>query len=249
MLKNTIKQSIRRLGYVATRYDKRRDPEAMRHSLLDAAGVTMVLDVGANTGQYAARLRGLGYRGHIASFEPLSGAFRELKARASGDDKWSVYNCAVGASDGRCTIHVAGNSASSSLLEMLPRHLQAAPHSAYIGREEVALRSLDSLLPELPSSGGATFLKIDAQGYTSQVLAGANRSLEKIVGLEVELSTVSLYEGEPLIHEVLANLHQAGFALHFLEPELLDEDSGQQLQLNGLFFRPARARSSRSAAA
>jgi hypothetical protein len=80
-------------------------------------------------------------------------------------------------------------------------------------------------------------MKIDTQGFTSKVLAGAQRSLESIRALEVELSCVPLYAGEPLIHEVLSLLHQQGFGVFSLEPEFFDNASGQQMQLNGLFQR------------
>jgi hypothetical protein len=112
-----------------------------------------------------------------------------------------------------------------------------APQSAYVGKEEVAVYKLDSLFDRHLSSSDRVFLKIDTQGFTSKVLAGAEQSLKRIEGLEVELSIVPLYAGEPLIHDVLSLLHQKGFGVFSLEPEMFDDNSGQQMQLNGLFHR------------
>ncbi|MGO9624947.1 MAG: FkbM family methyltransferase [Steroidobacteraceae bacterium] len=223
---------------MASRYDPRRDPDAVRKGLLSMYSIDTILDVGANIGQYGQRIRQLGYEGKIVSFEPLSSAFELLKTRAASDGNWIAKQCALGGSDGPASINIAGNSFSSSLLGMLPRHVQVAPQSAYVGKEEITVHQLDTLYDECVSSNANVFLKIDTQGFTSKVLAGARRSLGKIRGLEVELSTIPLYADEPLIHDVLTVLFDQGFLVYYLEPEILDQNSGQQLQLNGLFHRP-----------
>jgi len=239
MVRDLVKRALRKAGYTASRYDSRRDSEAVRKNLFDLHAINTILDVGANTGQYGERLRRLGFEGKIISFEPLSGAYRQLAERAAGHRDWITEHCALGDCDGEASINIAGNSASSSLLDMLPRHVEVAPQSAYVGTEAVVVRRLDSLLDRHVAADDHVFLKIDAQGFTHKVLAGAERSLGRVRGLEIELSTVPLYAGEPLIHEVLSLLYRSGFAVFFLEPELFDDRSGQQLQLNGLFQRIA----------
>lgn len=110
-------------------------------------GCDLVLDVGANTGQYAARLRELGYGGKILSFEPLPDAHAQLLARAAADPLWEVHpRCALGAAAGTGALNVAGNSVSSSLLPMLDLHAAAAPRSIYIGQVETPVTTLDALL-------------------------------------------------------------------------------------------------------
>jgi FkbM family methyltransferase len=237
MLKGLVKAALRTAGYTASRYDPRRDSDAVRSNLLKSASIDAILDVGANAGQYAERLRRSGYQGKIISFEPLSSAFAQLKQRADRDERWVAERCALGDRDEMSSINIAGASASSSLLEMLPRHVEAAPQSAYVGREAVAVHKLDSLFDRVVSPSERVFMKVDTQGFTSKVLAGAEQSLRRIEGLEVELSIVPLYAGEPLVHEVLSLLNQKGFGVFSLEPEMFDDASGQQLQLNGLFHR------------
>jgi FkbM family methyltransferase len=46
---------------------------------IENRGINLVLDVGANVGQFGLSLRNRGYAGQIMSFEPVSDAFNELK--------------------------------------------------------------------------------------------------------------------------------------------------------------------------
>jgi FkbM family methyltransferase len=237
MFKDMIKRALRGAGYTASRYDPRRDSDAVRQRLLESASINTVLDVGANSGQYGERLRHCGYQGKIVSFEPLSSAFAQLQKRAAGDTLWHTERCALGDREEISSINISGACASSSLLDMLPRHTEIAPHTGYVGREQVDVHRLDSLFDRHFVQGDRVFLKIDTQGFTSRVLAGAERSLDRVQGLEVELSVVALYAGEPLIHEILSLLYRKGFAVYSLEPEMFDDTSWQQVQINGLFQR------------
>jgi hypothetical protein len=74
---------------------------------------------------------------------------------------------ALGAADGEIEIHVAGNSVSSSILDMLPSHERAAPGSAYVAREKVALTRLDGV--------AGTFLA-DARRVLLKIVRGATRT-------------------------------------------------------------------------
>ena len=55
---------------------------------LELHGITVVLDVGANEGQYGVQLRRSGYGGRIVSFEPGSEAHASVTACAAADEKW-----------------------------------------------------------------------------------------------------------------------------------------------------------------
>ena len=101
----------------------------------------------------------------------------------------------------------------------------------------ISIKTLDSLFDEHVSVGEKIFLKIDTQGYTKQVLIGANNSIGKISGMFVEMSLVPLYAGEPLIGEVISMLYEKGFVMRAIEPEFVDKKMGRLLQVNGLFSR------------
>src|SRR5215218_1126126 len=138
-----LKTWLRKAGLEVARYKPTSSPVARRMHLLERNRIDLILDVGANVGQYAASLRECGYRGRIVSFEPLTSAFSRLEASAKADPLWEVVNIGMGDRDERATINMAGNSQSSSLLEMLPAHVKSAPTSAYVGNEELTVSRLD----------------------------------------------------------------------------------------------------------
>ena len=88
-----------RLAHAARRYglDVR---EASKHpNLVDFINdrkIDVVLDIGANSGQFGKKLRGFGYRGTIISYEPTSSVFKHLEEIAKSDDKWTARNFAIG---------------------------------------------------------------------------------------------------------------------------------------------------------
>ena len=178
--------------------------------LLASNRVDLVLDVGANAGQYGRGLRDAGYRGRIVSFEPMRGAYARLEHEAKSDPFWDTRNFALGDFDGSAEINISANSYSSSILEMLPRHVQSAPVSRYTGRESVAVHKLDTVIDALTVGSEALFLKVDTQGYEKRVLAGAAHTLNWIVGAQLELSLVPLYDGNALLGEMVKLMEDSG---------------------------------------
>jgi FkbM family methyltransferase len=214
-----------------------RDEDFRRVKLLASRGVTVLLDVGANVGQYALRTRHAGYRGRIVSFEPMLAAFTELSARAAGEPAWECRRQALGSSAEEAEIHVSRNSYSSSLLEMEDRHLRTAPDSAYVGTERIPVLPLDSIWDEVVSGSDRPFLKIDVQGFELEALRGAKRSLPTLLGVQCELSLVPLYAGAPTYGQVLEHLEAAGFRLAGIEPALFDPETAELLQADAIFLR------------
>jgi FkbM family methyltransferase len=204
--------------------------------------VDVVLDVGANSGQYATGLRQAGFAGHIISFEPLSSPFSRLTRSSSPDPHWECRQCALGDFDGTVTVNVAGNAgASSSILPMLRSHENVFPQANYVGTEEAAIRRLDSLKDEVLQQNETVFLKIDVQGFEKQVIAGGQSTIiDRCAGMEIELSFVALYEGGMLIQEALELVDSMGFALAGLAPGFVDVRNGRVLQADGIFFRSTR---------
>jgi FkbM family methyltransferase len=205
---------------------------------LERFGIDLVLDVGANAGQFAREIRAFGFAGRIVSFEPLSDAHRLLLEAAADDDQWQVHpRCALGDRDGEITINVSANSVSSSLLPMTGAHVGAAGASAYVGRETVPLFRLDAAAHAYLAAARHPFLKIDTQGFEWQVLDGAAESLPRFRGVLCELSLVELYEGQHLWRDVIERLERGGFTLWNVQPGFADPRDGRTLQIDAVFFR------------
>jgi len=206
--------------------------------MLSTHRVNLVFDIGANAGQYGQFLREIGYAGRIVSFEPLPEPWKELKERSEQDPLWEVApRTAIGDRDGETEIHVSANSFSSSVLPMLDAHLDAEPGSGYIGSVLVPIRRLDSLATEFLREDSVLFIKIDTQGFESQVLDGADGLLKRTVGLQLELSLTPLYEGQLLYTDLTLRMRMLGFEAWDLAPVFLDARSGRLLQVDVTFFR------------
>lgn len=237
-LRLTVRGPLRRAGFDLVRYDPSRTPELRRVRLIADRGVDLVLDVGANTGPFARALREAGYAGRIVSFEPQLAAFSELEAASGSDLAWDCRRVALGSSDGTVELHVAGNSSSSSLLEMTEQHVTSAPESRYVTSERVELRRLDTIRDEVVRRDDTVYLKVDVQGFELEVLRGAEETLEQVVAVEAELSFVPLYEGGAALMDVVSHLDERGFHLLTLDPVFVDSRDGRLLQVDGLFARP-----------
>jgi FkbM family methyltransferase len=233
---NPYRKLFRRFGIELHRYYPSTNEFKRLAHYLHLHGVTVVLDVGANTGQFAEGLRDGGYDGRTVSFEPLSSAHSILKQKA--DEKWIVApRVAIGDHCAKADIHISRNSMSSSILPMLDRHANAAPDSSYVGSEPVPLLPLDDAAKDFIGPSDTIFLKIDVQGFEAQVLAGAAGVLSRAVGLKLELSLVPLYEGSPTLEFLMQEVRGLDFELWDMEGGFRDPSSFRLLQFDGVFFR------------
>lgn len=197
----------------------------------------IVLDVGANTGQYGQYLRSWGYRGEILSFEPLTGPFRMLQEHSAADPRWQALNVAIGNHDGEANINVSELSVFSSIRGTLPALESLDGRSSVVRQETVKIRRLDSLLPELVPVGRRAFLKVDTQGFEREVIDGAAGCLDSIVLVQLEASLRPLYRDEALLGELLQMMQERGFVLTSIHPVILDPQSGATLQVDCVFAR------------
>ena len=111
--------------------------------LLNSLKINYVLDVGANKGWFAKRLRLAGYQGHLLCFEPLRADCDAISRLAAGDPSWQIFNFALGAENTTKpfnAISVAdGGTTLSSFLQ--PK----GKVNLVMGTESVAMRRIDDV--------------------------------------------------------------------------------------------------------
>ena len=233
-----LQRLARRLGYDLTPRRKAKSPNAQLVAVLEHFRISCVLDVGANAGQYGALLREWGYRGRIVSFEPQASAHAALARRAAVDPAWQVApQIALGARNGEIELEISAESDMTSILPQSALLRRVSPSSAVIGRETVPLRRLDDVAGAYLASHDRVFLKIDAQGYEAEVLAGAARLLERLAGIQLEMALVPLYEGERPFRAMLDELAALGFEPWLFLPGYFERKLARQLQVDGVFMR------------
>jgi FkbM family methyltransferase len=198
--------------------------------------IDVIIDGGANCGQYGLWARQCGFRGRIISFEAASEAFGELSDTAKRDGNWECHNVALGPEDGEILLHLSRSSLGSSVFRPTDYHMRTWPDDIETGAERVPMRSLGSMWHELGCVGRRIYLKLDVEGFELSVLKGVGPSLDCIAMLELELPMVSMYCDAPTFQEILGFLVGRGFSIVALEQNHRgDESTGQMLMVDGIF--------------
>jgi FkbM family methyltransferase len=191
-----------------------------------------VIDVGANSGQFAtfARHRWPGAR--LICFEPLPGPRRQLEALLRG--RAEVHPVALGSEPGRAEMHVASRADSSSILPLgeAQKRLFSMEEAQVLS---VPVERLDSVVLSGEVTGPA-LLKIDVQGFEFEVLQGATDLLDVIDAIYVECSFMELYVGQRLAGDVIDMVKELGFAEAGSFHPYFDE-AGAKVQADLLFKR------------
>jgi FkbM family methyltransferase len=225
------------LGYEVHRSDLAHP--GRRAAAMKVRGIDVVLDVGANRGQYVEWLRAAGYDGRIVSFEPIPSAFEAMAEGQAADPRWQGHNLALGATAGSAVLHVAESPVLSSLLQPGARLRAHIPQASTVREVTVPVAPLDDVWKESVPDGSKVMLKIDTQGYEHLVLDGAAEHLSMIQLVEVEMSLVNLYEGGSSIFTLLPRLKAAGFEVVSINSGgYIDSSTGQVLDVDVLAGRP-----------
>lgn len=189
-----------------------------------------IIDGGANKGQFARAATEAYPDARIIAFEPLPDVFEILKQNLKDRPKVSVVQSALGSVDGTTSFFRDRYSLASSVL---PRKNKAA--SQQMEELEVPVRRLDTAVKDFPIST-PSLLKLDLQGFELEALKGADRLLEEMSYVLLEMSFVRTYENEPDFSEVFVYMLKAGF--QFVQPiDVLRGAGNGIVQMDALFRR------------
>ncbi|MFA5632635.1 MAG: FkbM family methyltransferase [Porticoccaceae bacterium] len=229
-------------GYELIKRRKHPSPASHVINLIRRQRIDVVLDVGANSGQFGAMLRDWGYRGDIHSFEPVAETFAALRQSAAGDSAWHTHNLALGDVPGEQVINVSASSDLSSFLAANAFGEDKYADIAVSATQAVAVARLDEFLSARPELFAARniFLKMDTQGYDLNVLRGAETVLDRIDVLLSELSLIPIYTDMPDYLEALRLYRNYGFVLTGLYP-ISRRDDFSVIEMDCMFIRATTA--------
>ena len=226
------------LGYELIPRRKLRQPCQQLVLTLERHAVDAVIDIGANRGQFASRLRGAGWAGPILSIEPIPELRAALAHLARNDAFWEVAPAmALGETGGEVALEVSAEDDMSSTLRQSPLLRSISPSSAVLRRIIVPQHRLDELALVRDRPWRRLFVKIDVQGAEPAVLSGMEGLWDRVVGLQLEMALLPLYEGERPWLETIEDLATRGFAPYLLVPGYFARALGRQVQVDGVFYR------------
>ncbi|MFH9861458.1 FkbM family methyltransferase [Streptomyces sp. NPDC017202] len=234
LMEGAARRDERKLQLAAAEYLCTQHVAAML-ALYDA---NCVFDVGANSGQYARRLRRLGYTGRIVSFEPTSETFARLEKAAAQDPDWHVYRCGLGREETTAEIHT-GWKTMNSLLGPSDYGRDRYSRFGTSDTEEIRVRRLDEVMDEALEglADPRPYLKMDTQGYDLEVFAGAGKRIEEFVGMQSEVAVLRLYEGSPGMGEAVAAYEAAGFGITGMYPVTREATTGRVIEFDCVLMR------------
>lgn len=230
----------RAFGFELVPLAKAREPMRRLVNALERFAVDLVVDGGANEGQYAALLRDSGWDGPILSVEPIPELHAQLQARARRDPAWHVAPAvALGPTNGHALLEVSAEPDMSSLLPKSAFLERLSPSSRTVHKIEVPVVRLDELEPLASGPWQRVFVKLDVQGYEAAVLDGITTLWPRIVGVQLELSLVPLYQGEGDWRSTIDRMASLGYVPWLFLPGYVEPRRARELQMDIVFFYEA----------
>ena len=208
-------------------------------SIFERHSIDLVIDVGANTGQFARGLRSH-FNGEILSFEPVSDVFKGLQRASATDSKWQVVNMALGSSACERQIRVSSQSELSSFLVVSKYGTDRfGDRTATVREELISVRRLDQILGDFVPDyrSRKIFLKMDTQGFDSEVFVGATGVLDRIEAIQSEVSLIPIYEGMGHWTETISLYERSGFAVAGMFP-ITGDTSRRVIEYDCLLTKP-----------
>ena len=194
----------------------------------------LVLDVGANRGQFSLDVARAAPAARVVAFEPLADEAFIYERIFTDRGRFTLHQVALAAAPGVGALHVSAARDSSSLLPIGEGQSKFFPGTEEVEQSLVEVQTLGHFGGEL-TGANRVLLKLDVQGAELEVIAGAGAVLENVRWIYAEVSFLELYEGQPLASDVIARLRTHGFELvHLGTPDVV---AGRSVQVDALFER------------
>jgi hypothetical protein len=164
----------------------------------------LIIDVGANHGDFAEAAGTLFPQAEIWLFEPLPFLCEELRKKSGRHSKpWAVHQCALGEKSSITDLWIDPmRDDIGSLVGFGGSHQENACSPARPEKVSCEVRPLDSYATKFPP-GKIDLLKIDVEGFEFEVLEGGRQMLARTCAVLVE---ASLMRGDTLAPDRLGRM-------------------------------------------
>lgn len=211
-----------------------------RYPDLESVGLrrnAVVVDVGANVGDFAECVLAFQPWARLHLIEPLSETLPVLRSKFGEYSGVSLGTFALGSEPGEREFFVCQYDQASSFLET-GAALKAGAYGLDFSRKEVRRVPVRTLVDYLREArvDHVDLLKLDVQGFELEVLRGAGDALGRIDWIYAEAQFQELYRGGPLFSDVFEYLQTRGFELLRMTSFRVDE-GGRLLECDMLFRR------------
>lgn len=235
---NIFRKAAEVFGYELIRKKKLYNSQNTLKSLLEIHKINLIVDVGANTGQFANGMRSLGYEGEIISFEPVRSTFEKLLENSKNDPLWKPINLALGSSRGEMSINTSDFSLFNSILKLNDFALNNWEALEINNSTElITITTLSDFINDNKLQDRRIFLKLDTQGYDLEAFKGALDCIQAIKVLQSEVSFIPIYQGMPSFMESLALFITSGFQVSTFFPVSQRAD-GAAIEMDCLLIKP-----------
>jgi FkbM family methyltransferase len=199
-------------------------------------GIKTVIDIGANTGQFAASMNEIFPDARLYSFEPQKDCYEELLIKFKDVSCFHAFNIALGNEAGELEFYRNDYSQSSSLLPMAELHKTSYPFTKNSMLDKVEVTLLDNIFQQLEIET-PFLIKVDVQGFEDKVIEGGKKTFSQAKVVIIEMSFEVLYEGQKLFDEMYQIMRNFGFEYRGSLQQLLNPDDGRVLQEDAIFMR------------
>lgn len=241
-MKKIIKKLFHLIGFDVARVRKSKDESEDQVSnstnefeWLKEYNFKTIIDVGANEGQFSAKISSVFPEAHIHCFEPLPDAFKQLQSNFKDKKNFTLNNFGLGAQNEEKSIFKNEYTPSSSLLEMLDLHKKNFDFAVNVEPEKILIKRLDDVFTT--SLEQPLLLKIDVQGYETFVIKGGETVISQAEMIIVETSFYPLYKDQPLFEDIYDYFIGAGFRYAGNVEQLLSAKDQKILQADAVFIK------------
>jgi FkbM family methyltransferase len=177
-----------------------------------AADAKIILELGSRDGIQAIELAELWPAARVYAFECNPAALAACRRNLAGHDRITLVEMAVAEQDGPIPFHpIANNAGASSVL---------VPSGDYDSVEWYNLGQAVTVpatrVDSWAAANGISTVDVvwaDLQGYELAALRGMGAMLSGVRLANLELELRPIYEGQPLLPEIVAHMQAQGLAL------------------------------------